>query len=62
MNIIIIILRIVVYILHNLPNVEKKVTLELNNQYIIDFNYLFFLCYVHPLHFQLFYIPLFLHI
>jgi hypothetical protein len=38
MNIIIIILRIVVSILNSLPNVEKKVTLELNNQYIIELN------------------------
>ena len=38
MNIIIIILRIVVSILNSLPNVEKKVTLELNNPYIIELN------------------------
>ena len=38
MNIIIIILRIIVSILNSLPNVEKKVTLELNNQYIIELN------------------------
>ena len=38
MNIIIIILRIIVSILNRLQNVEKKVTLELNNQYIIELN------------------------
>ena len=38
MNIIIIILRIIVSILNKLQNVEKKVTLELNNQYILELN------------------------
>jgi hypothetical protein len=38
MNIIIIVLRIIVSILNSFPNVEKKVTLELNNQYIIELN------------------------
>lgn len=38
MNIIIIILRIIVSILNRLQNVEKKVTLELNNQYILELN------------------------
>ncbi len=38
MNIIIIILRIFTFILNSIPNLEKKVTLELNNKYIIELN------------------------
>lgn len=38
MNVIFIILRFLVFILNNIPNLEKKVTLELNNQYLIELN------------------------
>ncbi len=38
MNIILIILRALVTLLNSMPHLEKKVTLELNNQYVIELN------------------------
>lgn len=38
MNVIFIILRFLTFLLNSIPNLEKKVTLELNNHYVIELN------------------------
>ncbi len=38
MNIILFLLNMLVWTLNKIPNLNKKVTLELNNQYIIELN------------------------
>jgi len=38
MNIILIILRALATLLNSMPNLEKKVTLELDNHYVIELN------------------------
>ncbi len=38
MKIILILLRMLTVLLNSIPHLEKKVTLELNNQYVIELN------------------------
>lgn len=38
MNIIFILLRMLTVLLNSIPHLEKKVTLEINNQYVIELN------------------------
>lgn len=38
MNVILILLRMLTVLLNSIPHLEKKVTLELNNQYVIELN------------------------
>lgn len=38
MNIILFLLHMLVWTLNKIPNLNKKVTLELNNQFIIEMN------------------------